>query len=85
MTDLRLASVDGIATVAIDLGGDVLADALEFIALVESGLVEPQTVFCMAVVDGRLRFDIWGRSPTVAEGIGLLELAKSNLIHGARE
>lgn len=80
MTDLRLASIDGVPTIAVGIGGDVLADACEFV-----GLLETAPVLAIAVINGKLCFDIWGRSPTIAEGIGLLELAKSNLIGGARE
>lgn len=85
MTDLRLASIDGERTIEVGAIGDVLTDAREFVTLMEGAAVRPDTVLAIAVINGRLRFDIWGRGPTVAEGIGLLELAKSNLIHGARE
>jgi hypothetical protein len=85
VTELRLAAIDGQRTIQIGAIADVLGDAREFVRLLEQAEVQPDTVMCLAVIDGRLRFDIWGRSPTIAEGIGLLELAKSNLLVGARE
>jgi len=85
VTELRLAAIDGERTIALRIGSDLLADAHEFVRLLDSADVRPETAMVLAVIDGRLRFDIWGRSPTIAEGIGLLELAKSNLIQGARD
>lgn len=62
---------------------DVVAAARGFADAVEGGQLNADRVIVVSVVDGKVEFTVFGQSPTIAEGIGLLELAKARIIEGA--
>ena len=62
---------------------DVVAAARGFADSVESGKINAKQVIVIAVVDGRVDFTVFGPSPTLCEGIGIIELAKAKIIDGS--
>lgn len=83
MADLRLASVNGESTITIGFN-DVAMAARGFADLLDSGEATAKTAILLTVNEqGNLETTWFGEGPTVAEAIGLLELAKARVIQGA--
>lgn len=61
----------------------IAAAARAFADLVESGQINAERVIVCTVVDGLAQFTCFGPSPSIIEGIGLLELVKAKIIQGA--
>lgn len=78
MTKLRLVSDS-----APSQRNEIVAHARAFADAVEAGDVEAEKVIVVCVVGGMLDLAIFGPSPSIAEGIGLLELAKAKVIEGS--
>lgn len=62
---------------------EIVAAARAFADSVESGELAAEKVIVVCVVDGMLDFAIFGPSPSIAEGIGLLALAQAKVIEGS--
>lgn len=82
---MSLRVVDSGNVVAFPGGelSDVVAAARGFADAVESGDLKAEQVIVVSLIDGRVDFTAFGPSPTIAEGIGMLELAKAKIIEGA--
>lgn len=61
----------------------IAASARAFADLVESGEIEAERVIVCAVIDGLAQFTCFGPSPSIVEGVGLLELVKAKIVQGA--
>lgn len=61
----------------------IVAAARAFADAVEAGDVPAEKVIVVCVVGGMLDLAIFGPSPTIAEGLGLLDLAKAKVIEGS--
>ena len=84
MSELRLAAVNGERTIPIGLN-DVALAARGFADAIDSGAVTSRTAILLSVNnDGNLETTWFGsQGPTIAEAIGLLELAKAKIVNGA--
>jgi hypothetical protein len=80
MVSLRLVS-DGF--VQEGNSEKIAAEARAFADKVESGELEAERVILVCVIDGLLDLTVFGPSPTIADGIGMLELAKAKIIAGS--
>jgi hypothetical protein len=83
MADLRLASIDGERTITIGLS-DVAIAARGFADALDAGKASARTAILLTVNDeGTLETTWLGQGPTIAEALGLLELAKAKIVQGA--
>lgn len=83
MTDIRLASVDGVSTLPVDLA-DVATAVRGFADALDDGKATAQSAILLSVNDaGMLDLTWFGKPVTTAEAIGLFELAKAKVVAGA--
>lgn len=83
MSDLRLAAINGETTIPIGEIGTIADEAYILGSMIESGALNASSALVIAEVDGYVKLICIGPSPTTAEAVGLLELAKARIINGA--
>lgn len=82
--NLRLVAKDNVAALPVANMHDIAAAAQGFADAIADGDLEGlETVVLITKRGGRVDFAVLGESPSIAEGIGLLELAKAKVIAGA--
>lgn len=79
---LRLVESGKIARLPVGNLREIADAARAFADLVDDGL-SVETAFLVTVIDGELQFTVLGDSPTIAEGLGLLDLAKAKIVAGS--
>lgn len=77
MTELRLAAIDGEATIAVGLD-PIAASAHALGDAIEAGKIAVEKCILVAIVDGMVTYTAWG-GVTLVEATGLLELASRRI------
>lgn len=77
---LRLVANEGATFTPRD---EIVASARAFADMVERGDLDCERVILCAVVDGLAQFTCFGPTPSIVEGVGLLELVKAKIIEGS--
>ena len=84
MTDLRLVSIDGESTLPVDLS-DVATSARAFADQIDAGKINVERLIVVGIVNGVVTYTAWGKTPTVLEATGLLELASRRIERDVRD
>lgn len=85
MTDhLRLVSIDGERTIPVDLS-DIADAARSFADQVDAGKLDIERCIVIGIVNGSVTYTAWGKTPSILEATGLLELASRKIERDVRE
>ena len=81
---IRLVDKDNVFNLSVGNLRDIGTAAQGFADAINGGDLDGlETAIVIIKVNGRVDMTVMGESPSIAEGLGLLELAKAKIIAGA--